>query len=363
MTSKSSNLIQTAAAGSKNTSPFLVSNLKSFTGGAILFLITFSILMAYLSPMGYMAVTSLKTLDQIPNTRILPQTEELFEYEGELYPVMNVPTEDGFRSLVLVQKGRQRSQFIDPQNPEGGLIEWEGRWRTLEPNWETDLATENYSEAWRLVNFPRLLFNTITIAVLGVIGTVVSCTLVAYGFSRFPIPGKNILFLILIATIVLPGQVTLIPKYALFERIGWTGTWLPLIVPHFFANAYNVFLLRQFFLTIPKDLDEAAMIDGANPLQVLLRVIIPQAWPALIAVMLFHFFFAWNDYFEPLIYLLGREDLVPISVGIQQFNFIYGKQVHLIQATALMALVIPVLLFFVAQKYFIQGVKFTGVDK
>jgi multiple sugar transport system permease protein len=169
--------------------------------------------------------------------------------------------------------------------------------------------------------------------------------------------------MILIATIILPRQVTLVPTYVFFDRIGWTGTWLPLIVPHFFANAYNVFLLRQFFQSIPKEMDEAAMIDGASPLRTLVSIIVPQAWPALVAVALFHFVFAWNDYFEPLIYLLGKPELQPISVGIQQFNFIYDKEPHLIQSTALMGLVLPIILFVLAQRFFMQGIVVTGVDK
>jgi multiple sugar transport system permease protein len=186
---------------------------------------------------------------------------------------------------------------------------------------------------------------------------------VAYAFARFPIPGKNILFIILIGTIILPSQVTLIPTYAFFAKIGWTGTWLPLIVPHFFANAYNVFLLRQFFMTLPRELDEAAMIDGATPFQVLTKVIIPQAWAAIISVGLFHFIFAWNDFFTPLIYLLGKPELQPISVGVQIFNFQYGPRPELVQATSLMALALPVIIFFFAQKIFMRGVVITGVEK
>jgi len=110
---------------------------------------------------------------------------------------------------------------------------------------------------------------------------------------------------------MLPPQATIIPLYVLFARLGWTGTWLPLLVPAFFANAYDVFLLRQYFMTIPRELDEAAAIDGANPLRVLISVIIPQATPAITAVTLFHFFYVWNDYFNPLVYLIGREDLCP----------------------------------------------------
>ena len=195
------------------------------------------------------------------------------------------------------------------------------------------------------------------------IGTLLSCIMVAYAFARFPLPFKGALFMILIATIILPKQVLLVPTYAFFDLIGWTGTWLPLIVPHFFANAFNVFLLRQYFLQLPRELDEAAMIDGAGPLRILTSVIIPQSYPVIIAVALFHIVFAWNDYFEPLLYTLGKPNLQPISVGIQQFNFIYSQQPHLIQATALLGMILPVLLFFFSQRFFMRGVVITGVDK
>jgi multiple sugar transport system permease protein len=146
-------------------------------------------------------------------------------------------------------------------------------------------------------------------------------------------------------------------------KIGWVGTWLPLMVPHFFANAYNVFLLRQFFLTLPRELDESAMIDGAGPFRILWSVILPQSFPVLVAVSLFHIVFAWNDYFGPLIYLSTARDKWPISVALSTFNGIYGSEPQLIQAGALMALILPVLLFFVAQRFFIQGIVITGVDK
>jgi multiple sugar transport system permease protein len=223
--------------------------------------------------------------------------------------------------------------------------------------------TENFPTAWELVKFPLLFRNTLAIALVGMTGTLLSSICVAYAFARFPIPGKNILFIVLIGTIILPDQVTLIPTYALFAAIGWTGTWLPLMVPHFFSNAYNVFLLRQFFMTLPRELDEAAMIDGATPFQILTKVIIPQAWPAIIAVGLFHFVFAWNDYFGPLLYLLGQPDLQPISVGVQIFNFRYSQQPQLVQATSLMAMVLPLVIFFFAQKVFMRGVVITGVEK
>lgn len=299
---------------------------------------------------------------------------EVVVQPGTDYPLYEVPTVDGgTQRWAMVQKGipgQTETYFIDPENLDAGLLAWseqpfaDQQRPDARPIKQFDAHWENFSQAWREVGFPRLLFNTIGIAVLGMIGTVISCTLVAYAFTRFPIPFKNVLFIILLSTIILPKQVTLVPTYFVFSQVlGWTGTWLPLIVPHFFANAYNVLLLRQYFATLPIELDEAAMIDGAGPFRILISVIIPQAWPAIVAVSLFHFVFAWNDYFEPLIYTLGNPEIRPLSVGIQVFNFVYDQQPQLIQATALMGLVIPVVLFFLAQRVFMRGVIMTGVDK
>ncbi len=350
-----------------NTSPWYSYQLRKFGGIAIITLMTLIIAIAYLLPFGNMATISLKSQDQLAGSAdspILPVSPETFTYQGDEYPVYQVPTDDGVvHEWALVKKGRQSSQFVDPANPEAGLIDWTGNWRVLQVNNSVDLHPENFPIAWDLLNFPLLFRNTLVIAITGMIGTLLSSICVAYAFARFPIPGKNILFIILIGTIILPTQVTLIPTYAFFAKIGWTGTWLPLIVPHFFANAYNVFLLRQFFLTLPRELDEAAMIDGAGPFRVLVSVIIPQSWAAIIAVGLFHFIFAWNDYFGPLIYLIGQPELQPISVGVQVFNFQYGPHPELIQATSLMAMVLPLIIFFFAQKVFMRGVVITGVEK
>ena len=149
----------------------------------------------------------------------------------------------------------------------------------------------------------------------------------------------------------------------IFTWLGWNGTWLPLIVPHFFANAFNVFLLRQYFMTIPREMDEAAMIDGAGPFRILRSVIVPQSIPAILAVTLFHFFLAWNDFFVPLLYLANKPELQPLSIGIQQYNALYASQPTLIQASAVLAMIVPVVIFFLAQRAFMQGVVVTGLDK
>ncbi len=339
--------------------------MKRFLLISVLTLFAFTILMAYLSPFAYMGATSLKDIEMIsnPDAPLLPAAQATIEFEGKEVGIYKVSTEQGVQELALVKPGRQESVFVDPADPAGKPIVWQGRWRTLEPVFTFSPRWENYSESWTVLNFPLLLRNTLAIALIGVVGTLLSCIAAAYGFARFPIPYKNVLFIILISTIILPRFVTLVPTYTVFTYIGWTGTWLPLIVPHFFANAYNVFLLRQFFLTIPRVLDEAATIDGANPLRILVLIIVPNAWPAIVAVSLFHFFYAWNDFFEPLIYLSAAPDLQPISVGMQAFNALYAQQPHLIQSTALLGMALPVILFFLAQKIFLQGASMAGVTK
>jgi len=350
-----------------NTSPYYSIQLRKFGSVAIVTMIAFVVATIFLLPFGNLALISVKTQDRMAASAtgpIWPMEPEKFTYEGKDYDVYTVPQADGStKQMALVKKGRATSQFVDIANPDAGLVAWEGNWRGLEQASTVQPHFENYPTAWDMLNFPLLFGNTLAIALIGMTGTLLSSVCVAYAFARFPIPGKNILFIILIGTIILPGQVTLIPTYAFFAKIGWTGSWLPLIVPHFFANAHNVFLLRQFFLTLPRELDEAAMIDGASPFQILLKVIIPQAWPAIITVGLFHFIFAWNDYFGPLIYLLGQPQLQPISVGVQLFNFAYGARPELVQATSLMALALPLIIFFFAQKIFMRGVVITGVEK
>lgn len=341
--------------------------LRNFTAYASVTLFTGLLLMLFLMPFLYMSLTSVKNREQIIDSArgsILPMDNASITLDGAKLDIYNVPLPDGTtEQLALLRAGRRESVFVNPETPESGEIVWEGNWRQLAPVQIFSPQWDNFGEAWRGIRFPRLLGNTLTIAVVGVIGTLLSSICVAYGFARFPIPGKNIIFLVLIGTIILPPQITLVPTYAAFAAIGWTGTWLPLIVPHFFANAYNVFLLRQYFRQLPKELDEAAMIDGASPLRVLVSVIIPQSWPVITAVALFHFVYAWNDYFAPLIYTLGKPELQPISVGIQAFNWVYDMQPHLIQATSLMGLALPVIIFFMSQRVFMRGVVVTGVEK
>lgn len=334
---------------------------------------TLALLGVFLSPFAFMVFTSLKTQAQISilGAPIWPAAPSEIDYKGEKIGLYYVPmnTCEGFagdtstKSLALVTKRRTTSVFTDPDNPAGGDFTCKVSWRALERPWMFSPTWDNYSRVWTTINFPGLLWNTFMYAFITACATVVSCTLVAYGFARYRFPGQDFVFVVLISTLFLPFAVTLVPTYLVFKQMGWLGTWLPLIVPTFFANAFNVFLLRQYFLTLPRELDEAAMIDGAGPLRILWSVIIPQSYPALVAVFVFHMVYAWNDYFGPLIYLQTNRQLWPISVALSNFNGIYGQQPQLIQAGALMALGIPLLLFLLAQRFFIQGIVVTGVEK
>ncbi len=338
---------------------------RRYLGKASITMFATLILSAFLLPLLFMVNTSLQHPAQrtTAGAPVYPAVARMGTYQGTTYPIFEVPIDGTTRQLMLIEPGREQSTFVDPSDPSAGPIVWQGRWRTLNQVWDFSLDVENYTTVWSQLNFPRLLFNTAAIAVLSTLAAVLSSVLVAYGFARFRFPGKNIMFIVLLATIILPFQVTLIPTYIIFTRLGWNGTWLPLIVPHLFANAFNVFLLRQYFLSIPRDLDEAAMIDGASPFRILRSVMLPMAVPAVVAVCLFHFFFAWNDFFVPLLYLSSVPDLQTLPIAIQQYNALYVTQPTLIQAAALMTMAVPVVVFFLAQGAFMRTVVITGVEK
>jgi multiple sugar transport system permease protein len=336
--------------------------------------LTLAILTIFLAPFAFMIFTSLKTQDQISivGAPIWPAKPPVYEYNGKQVEVFQVPLNkcEGFdpnssamRDLAIAKKGQKQSVFVDPNDLGRGEFTCVVSWRALDRAWQFSPTWSNYQEVWETIDYPRLMWNTTFYAIATTIAVLISCTLVAFGFSRFRFPGRDLLFIVLISTIFLPVAVTVIPTFTFFQRIGWVGTWLPLIVPAFFANAYDVFLLRQYFMTLPRELDEAAMIDGASPLRVLWSVIIPQSYPALMAVTVFHIVYAWNDYFGPLIYLSTNRDAWPISIALSTFNSIYGQRPQLIQAGALMALVAPLILFVIAQRFFVQGIVITGVEK
>lgn len=219
----------------------------------------------------------------------------------------------------------------------------------------------NFQRAWTELPFPIFVRNTITITVFATFGQIFSASLVAYGFARFKFKGRNVLFYLMLSTMMLPSQVTMIPVFLLWRQVGLIDTFAPLIVPAFFGGgAFTIFLLRQFFLTIPRELDEAAMIDGANPLVIWWKILLPLARPALITTTLFSFVSHWDEFMGPLIYLNSMEKYT-VSIGLRLFQDTYGTQLELLMAASLIHILPMVILFFVAQRYFVKGIALTGL--
>ena len=218
---------------------------------------------------------------------------------------------------------------------------------------------DNYVRAVTILPVGRFLGNTIVITVPVMIATVLSSALVAYGFARFRFPGRDFMFSLCLGTMMLPGQVTMIPLYMLFAKLGWVDTYLPLIVPALFGSPFYIFLLRQFFLSIPRDSEEAALIDGASPLRIWWSVILPQARPALATVLIFTFIGTWNDFFGPLLYLNSPEKAT-LTLGLNLMKTqVLGSGVvewNVLMAASLLVLLPNVILFFFAQRHFISGI-------
>lgn len=233
--------------------------------------------------------------------------------------------------------------------------------------WPNPASWENFPNAWGKNNFNLFAFNSVfRYALPATVLTVVSSAVVAYGFSRIRWPGRDILFYLCLTTIMLPWQVTMVPLFITFKNLGWINSYLPLVVPNAFGSAFFIFMMRQFFLTLPEELTDAARIDGASELGIFLRIILPLAVPALAVVALFRFLGAWNDYLGPLIYL-NKEDMYPLALGIDRLR-------RNISATGNSELVYPylmavstivvspiLLLFFLAQRTFIEGISVTGI--
>ncbi len=219
----------------------------------------------------------------------------------------------------------------------------------------------NYVTVWTtLPALGTFIANSTIVTTFVVVGRIVSCSLVAFGFARVRFPGRDKLFLLVLSTLILPEQVTMIPQYILFRDLGWINTFYPLIVPPFFAHPFYVFLLRQFLLGIPRELDEAARLDGAGYIRIFWSLILPLAKPALAAVAALSFVGGWNDFLHPLIYLTATP-MQTLAVGMRYLILDTGTQTNQLMAVATMALTPIVIVFFAAQKYFIQGIALTGI--
>ena len=230
----------------------------------------------------------------------------------------------------------------------------------LPPQWiPRPVTLEHYKEA--VTTFPALRYtaNTLIIVAFTTIGTLMSCSMAAYAFSRLRWPDRGLLFGLLLGTMMIPAQVTMIPVFILFTKLHWIDTFLPLIVPAFFGNAFFIFLLRQFFLTVPDELLEAARLDGASEWRIFWQIMLPLSKPALLTVLIFTVLRAWNDFMRPLIYLTSEHNRT-LALGLAHLRGVQGTEWGLLMAASMLMVLPALLLFFVAQRFFIEGIALTG---
>ncbi|QHT61128.1 carbohydrate ABC transporter permease [Paenibacillus lycopersici] len=220
----------------------------------------------------------------------------------------------------------------------------------------------NYTHAWISGRFSRYALNTLFLSCVGVFAHVLSNTFIAYGFAKIKFPGKSFLFSLMLATMMIPGFCTLIPQYILFSKLHWVGTYLPLTIPGFFGSAFQIFMLRQFYLGIPNDLIEAAKMDGANHFYIWSRIMVPLAKPAVIVIAITTFQGAWNDFLGPLLYV-NKESMFNIQIGLTAFRSAELTQWNYLMAASLIALAPVILLFFFFQRYFIEGMNISSGTK
>jgi multiple sugar transport system permease protein len=328
--------------------------------------------LVFLIPFAWLISTSLKTDEEmavfppvwLPTQQVT--TRAIQSAEGE--PAgLSLWRRDGgtveVAEIAGLPTGQVRVRGIGPGEYAGREFVAERRdlqkIRRFAPRWE------NYSEA--LAYLPpetfyglRFLGNTLFLTVMTVIGTLISSSLVAYAFARLHFPGKGVLFVLLLSTMMIPGAVTMMPQFLIFRSLGWIDTLRPLWVPAFFGSAFNIFLLRQFFLSIPTELEDAAKIDGCGPFSIWWRVMLPLVKPALAAISITGVLGAWNNFQGPLIYLSSPEKM-PMAYALQLYQQQYGGEPGLLMAASTLVVLPIVLLFFFTQRYFIEGISLTGL--
>jgi multiple sugar transport system permease protein len=219
---------------------------------------------------------------------------------------------------------------------------------------------QNYIAGWNTLPFTTFLKNSLVVTLANVVGNLVSCSLVAYGFARLRARGRDVLFLLLLATLMIPREVTIVPRFLLFQRFGLVNSLWPLILPAWFGYPFFIFLLRQFFMSIPQDLDEAARIDGASSLRILTSIILPLSKPALATVAVFAFIGNWTNVLDPLIYIRSQE-LYTLALGLNLFRGVNLIQFNLLMAVSIVTLLPVLIVFFLSQRLFVQGVTLTGM--
>jgi multiple sugar transport system permease protein len=343
-----------------------IHRLRRALGAFVGHTLVFTIGLFFLVPALWMIFTAFKTdkdVFRFPPT-LLPQDNLLVEVNGEQLPVYKVPVEDIIRELALLDISEGKGTFVDPENPTETL---QVRMRLAEPVLTVSFQWHNFPDAMQRsarpgikVNFWTYLKNTTVVAVLAIIGTLLSCAPAAYGFARLRWPGRDMVFILVLSTIMLPYQVTMIPLFLFFtETLNWGDSILPIVVPTFFANAFDIFLLRQFFRSIPEDLLDAARVDGASELRIFLNIVLPLSKPVLATITIFTFLWAWNDFLGPLLYLNNPENFT-MALGLQDFQGQRNTAWNLLMAASTVFTIPIIILFFFAQRTFIEGIKLTG---
>ncbi len=321
----------------------------------------------FLVPFAWLVVTSLKEdedMSRFPPVWI-PRRQVMISLQGKEVGLASV-TVNGRRLKVAVieerETGEQLLQTLDGPDKGARLVRPRSevtRIKRVGPVWE------NYPDALKFLppeTHSGLVFvwNTLILAVLSIVGTVLASSMVAFSFSRLRWPGRDGLFVILLATMMLPGAVTMMPVFLIFRWLGWIDTLMPLWVPAFFGSAFNVFLLRQFFLTIPTDLEDAAKIDGCSYFAIYHRIMLPLVKPALAAITIMTFMGSWNNFMGPLIYISSPLKM-PLAYALQLFQTAHGGEPGLLMAASTMMMLPVLVVFFLTQRYFIQGVTLTGL--
>jgi len=325
----------------------------------------------FLIPFLWMIMTAFKSNQDVFHTppRWLPYDNVRVEVNGEQLPLYDVKTENGVKQLAAVKIVEGVGTFVDPVNP-GEEMQYEiqeGAVKIAEPVMHVSFNWKNFPDAMERGSRPGIgasfwvyFKNSLIIAFFSIVGTLLSNAPVAYAFARLKFFGRDLLFIIILATMMLPFQVTMIPIYLFFnDTLGWGDTFLPLIIPTFFANAYDVFLLRQFFRTIPEEMCDAARVDGASEWQIFTRIVLPLSTPVLATVTVFTFLWAWNDFTGPLLFLTSPRNFT-MALGLQDFQSQRSMIWNQLMAASVVFTVPIIIAYFFAQKTFIQGIKLTG---